>query len=175
MDKRLVCPCGLTCCDCLFHRDEIYKAARELKEILRTSQLDEFLNLIMKHRGWNGVADHFGQERSVIKRQFEPFERWPDFLHVLNGLIDLQCKTTCREAGGCSIGGITRECEALKCINENGFEGCWQCAESEDCERLSFLRGNYGETIDGNLRIIREKGIEAVESRGNEYYAWQRT
>ena len=24
MDKKLVCPCGLTCCDCLFYKKEIY-------------------------------------------------------------------------------------------------------------------------------------------------------
>jgi hypothetical protein len=27
MEKNLVCPCGLTCCDCLFYKSEIYDAA----------------------------------------------------------------------------------------------------------------------------------------------------
>jgi hypothetical protein len=120
------------------------------------------------------MAKHFGQEKSIFKKPFESFEKLPDFLEVLDGIINLQCKTTCQESGGCSIGGTTHECEALTCINENGFEGCWQCEEYENCEKLSFLRRNYGETIDGNLRRMKDEGIEAVKSRGNKYYAWQR-
>jgi hypothetical protein len=174
MDKKLVCPCGLTCCDCLFYKKELYETAKKLRELIQSSQLDTFLKLLVKHKGWNGIAKHFGQEKSVFEKHFESFEKLPDFLEVLDGIINLQCKTTCQESGGCSIGGITHKCKALTCINENGFEGCWQCEEYENCEKLSFLRRNYGETIDGNLRIIKNEGVEAVKSRGNKYYAWQR-
>ena len=98
----------------------------------------------------------------------------PDFLNVLDGIINLQCKATCRESGGCSLGGVTHECEALKCISAKNYEGCWDCGEEERCEKLTFLKRNYGETIEGNLRIIKNEGMNAVKSRGNRYYAWQR-
>jgi hypothetical protein len=174
MDKTLVCPCGLTCCDCLFHRKEIYEAARQLRNVLSSSQLDAFLRLIVANEGWKGIAAHLGQSSSSIEQHFEPLAELPAFLHVLDGIIDLQCKTTCRESGGCSIGGVTRTCEACKCVEEKDLEGCWQCGDSRDCTKLSFLRKSYGETIDGNLEIIRNGGVEAVRPRGNRYYAWQR-
>jgi hypothetical protein len=158
----------------LFYKEEIYQTARKLKEVIRISQLDKFLNLIVKNRGWNGIANHLGQDSSAIEKHFRSFDKLPAFMEVLEGIINLQCKTTCQESGGCSIGGVTHKCEALKCINEKGFEGCWQCGEFKNCEKLSFLRKNYGETIDGNLEIIKNEGVEAVKSRGNEYYAWQR-
>lgn len=98
----------------------------------------------------------------------------PEFLDVLDGLIKLQCKTTCQEVGGCSIGGTTHECDALKCIKSKGFDGCWDCSEYEGCEKLNFLKRGYGETIEGNLKIIKEEGFDEVKPRGNKYYTWQR-
>jgi len=174
MDSKLVCPCGLTCCDCLFYKSQIYEIAGKLKELIKASQLDTFLNLIIENKGWNGIAKHLGQDGSEIGQYFESFKKMPDFLNVLDGIIKLQCKTTCQESGGCSLGGITHECEALKCIRSKRYDGCWDCAEVGSCDKLTFLKRNYGETIEGNLRIIKDEGIEAVKSRGNKYYAWQR-
>jgi electron transport complex protein RnfB len=137
MDRTLVCPCGLTCCDCLFHRKEIYEAARHLRNVLSSSQLDTFLRLIVQNEGWKGIAAHLGQSSSTIKQHFESLAEMPTFLHVLDGIIDLQCKTTCRESGGCSIGGVTRTCEALTCVEEKDLEGCWQCGDFRDCAKMS--------------------------------------
>jgi hypothetical protein len=142
--------------------------------VIQNSQLDRFLDLIVKNKGWRGIANHLGQESSEIEQHFKSFERFSTFLEVLDGLINLQCKTTCREAGGCSIGGVTHKCEALKCINEKDLQGCWECEDFVSCEKLSFLKRNYGDTIDGNLEVIRNNGIKAVKSRGNAYYAWQK-
>ena len=174
MDSKLVCPCGLTCCDCLFYKTEIYEAARKLKELIQASQLDAFLNLIIENKGWKGIAKHLGRDGSEIGQYFESFKKMPDFVNVLDGIIKLQCKTTCQESGGCSLGGVTHECEALRCIRSKRYDGCWDCAEVGSCEKLTFLKRNYGETIEDNLRIIKDEGMEAVKSRGNKYYAWQR-
>jgi hypothetical protein len=174
MDRKFICPCGLTCCDCLFYRSEIYETARKLREVIQISQLDTFLNLIVQNKGWNSIAKYLGQEGSEFARHFDSFKKMPEFLSVLDGIIKLQCTTTCQESGGCSLGGATHECEALKCIKSKKYEGCWDCMKAGSCEKLTFLKRNYGETIEGNLRIIKDEGMEAVKSRGNKYYAWQR-
>jgi len=174
MDRKFICPCGLTCGDCLFYKSEIYETARKLRELIRTSQLDTFLNLIVKNKGWNGIAKYLGKEGSEFAQYFDSFDKMPDFLNVLDGIIKLQCKKTCQESGGCSLGGVTHECETLRCIRSKKYNGCWDCAEIGSCEKLAFLKRNYGETIEGNLRMIKDKGMEAVKSRGNKYYAWQR-
>ncbi len=174
MDKNFVCPCGLTCCDCLFHKSEIYAAASKLRRLIKESQLDIFLVLLSKPESWKAMAEHLGEDGNELGRYFKPFGKMSDFLEVLDSLIKIQCKSTCQEAGGCSLGGVTRECLALRCIKSEKYDGCWDCSEITGCEKLKFLKRGYGETIEGNLSIIKEKGLAAVVSRGNNYYAWQR-
>lgn len=174
MESKFVCPCGLTCCDCLFYKSEIYETAKRLKELIRDSQLDIFLGLLCKNEGWRAMAKHIGEDENEIGRYFQPFKKIPDFLDVLDAIIKIQCKQTCRESGGCSIGEATRECTAKKCIRSKGYDGCWDCAEVEHCDKLNFLKMAYGETIEENLKIMKEKGVDAAQSRGNKYYAWQR-
>jgi len=94
-------------------------------------------------------------------------------MEVLDSIIAIQCKTTCQEVGGCSIGGYTHECSALKCLKSKGYKGCWECTEFENCGKLTLLRHNYGYVVEENLHTIKEKGLEAVKSQGNKYYQWQ--
>lgn len=173
MDKKFVCPCGLICSDCLFYKPEIYDTARKLKDLLKDSQLDVFLKKITDGQGWNVIAKHLRAEGTEISKYFESFKKLSDFLYVLDGLIQLQCKKTCRESGGCSMGGDTHECEAVKCVNAKGYDGCWECAEAKECTKLNFVKRAYGKTIEDNFKIAGENGIEAIKSRGNKYYAWQ--
>ncbi len=174
MDKTFVSPCGLTCCDCLFHKKEIYETASKLKALIKESQLDIFLGLISKNETWKAIAEHKCDDASEMGELFKPFQKMPEFLDVLDGIVKIQCKRTCQEERGCSIGGVTRECLVLKCIKSKGYDGCWNCSEIKNCDKLIFLKRAYGETIEGNLAIIKEKGVDAVASRGNRYYAWQR-
>jgi len=174
VDKKDICACGLTCCDCLFHKEGIYETAAKLKEEIKNSQLDVFLNLIVKNKGWNGIARHLSQDGDVFAEHFKSFEKLPAFMEVLDGIINLQCKTTCSEADGCSIAGDTHQCATLLCCKEKGFVGCWECDSFENCDKLTFLKMNYGDTIEGNLKIIRDHGIGAVKSRSTQYYAWQK-
>lgn len=176
MDKKLVCPCGLTCCDCLFYKSEIYETAYKLKELIKEHELDKFLTILSKN--WRAMEDLLelseDQLSEGIGKQFEVFKQIQEFMNVLDGIVKLQCKTTCREMGGCSFGGNTHECKALKCIKSKKYDGCWQCSEFENCDKLKFLKNGYGYVIEDNLKTIKEKGFEAVKSRGNKYYAWQR-
>lgn len=178
MDEKLVCPCGLTCCDCLFYKTEIYDAANQLKDLLEKHNLVKFLTICSRPESLEVLGEHLGVENGQVENSFsssfETFKHLPEFMTVLDGLINLQCKSTCKEVGGCSIGGNKHECKALQCIRAKGYEGCWQCDEFETCDKLSMLKRNYGYVIEENLKIIKEKGASAVESRGDKYYAWQR-
>lgn len=178
MDKKLVCPCGLTCCDCLFYKSEIYDTAQKLKDLIKEHELDRFLAIVSNKKSLELMGEHLGlsenQIRDEIGKNFNAFKQMPEFLNILDSIIKLQCKSTCKESGGCSIVGRTHECKALKCIKSKNYEGCWQCGEFEDCNNLKFLKGAYGYVIDENLKTIRDKGVGAVMSHGNKYYAWQR-
>ncbi len=178
MDRNLICPCGLTCCDCLFYKDEIYEAAKKLKEVIKKHDFDIFLDLLSDRNGWLALGKHLElseeQTWNKIGRHFDSFKNISDFMSILDSILSLHCQSTCYENDGCSIGGNTQECSALKCIKDKGYDGCWQCNKFEDCEKLELLKNNYGYVIEDNLKIIKEKGIEEVKSRGNKYYAWQR-
>ena len=178
MDKKLVCPCGLTCCDCLFYKSEIYETAQKLKELIKISDLDVFLGTCSKKKNWQAIAQQMRLNEDKawngVGKYFDVFKDMAMFMNILDGIIKLQCKTTCQEADGCSIGGSTHECNALRCVKSKTYDGCWQCDEFVNCNKLSFVKKNYGYIIEENLRIAREKGVKAVKSRGNTYYAWQR-
>lgn len=178
MEKSLVCPCGLTCCDCLFYKKEIYETAHKLKELIVENELDRFLIGNSSEKAWKLLGAHMDLDENQIwdriGSQFDVFKQMPVFMNVLNGIIKLQCNTTCQESSGCSIGGNTHECKALKCIKSKGYNGCWECKDFENCDKLIFLKHGYGNVIEENLTTIKEKGTDAVKSRGNKYYAFQR-
>ncbi|WP_432666651.1 DUF3795 domain-containing protein [Wukongibacter baidiensis] len=178
MDKKLVCPCGLTCCDCLFYKSEIFEAAKNLRDLIREYDFDTFLGLLSIKSGWEALGEHFDLSKDQawykIGKHFDTFNQMPEFMNVLDNIIKLQCKTTCQEISGCSIGGNTHKCSALKCIISKGYDGCWECEEFKNCEKLNLLKHNYGYVIEDNLKIIKEKGFEAISPRGNKYYSWQR-
>ena len=178
MEEKLVCPCGLTCCDCLFYKSEIYDAARKLKEVIELNDLDLFLIGNSRKTNWKSMAEHLmlteDQEWEQVGQYFDMFKDMPLFMKILDGIIKLQCKATCTEAGGCSLAGRTHDCHALECVKSNGYDGCWQCEKFESCDKLNFVKKHYGYVIEENLKIAKEKGIEEVKSHGNKYYAWQR-
>jgi hypothetical protein len=178
MDKKLVCPCGLTCCDCMYYKKEIYEAALKLMNLIVDSKLDIFLEACSNEKTIAAIGEHLDLDRSTLHtklvEKYGVFKEMPTFMNVLEGIIKMQCKITCREARGCSSGGDTIKCKALKCLESKNYEGCWQCGEFENCEKLQFLKMSYGFVINENLRIVREKGEEGVKPRGSQYYAWQR-
>jgi hypothetical protein len=174
MDKKYVCACGLICSDCLFYKSEIYDTAKKLKELIKDSQLDVFLKILSKNEVQRSMAAHLGADENKFGEYFEPFKNLPDFFNVLDGIINIQCKKTCQESGGCSMGGDTKYCEAVKCVKQKGYNGCWECPDNEKCDKLTFQKRSYGKTIEENFNMIKEKGVESVQSRGNKYYEWQR-
>ncbi|UJX39246.1 DUF3795 domain-containing protein [Desulfovibrio sp. JY] len=178
MDKKLVCPCGLTCCDCMFYKDEIYDAALKLKNLIVDSRLDFFLKACSDEKTLAAMGEHLdlgrGSTQIELSEKYGIFKEIPTFMNVLEGIIKIQCKTPCRESRGCSAGGDTIKCTALKCLESKKYDGCWQCGEYEDCEKLKFLKMSYGFVINENLTTIKEEGEEKVRSHGSQYYAWQR-
>lgn len=175
MATKHICPCGLNCLDCLFYKPEIYEAAEKLKEVIETNEFDTFLRMISSNYSW-GVGklfemdqDKTGQE---VYKYFESFKQMPMFLNILNNIVKLQCKKTCQEAGGCSIGGVVHKCDLLKCMESKGYKGCWECSDFEDCDKLKLREKAYGKSIQCNLKTIKSNGAEAVKPRGKSYYVW---
>jgi len=174
MDEKYVCACGLICSDCMFYKREIYETANKLRKQIDKTKMDVFLSILSKEEVSSAMADHLCTDKNELSAHFKAFSKLPAFLEVLDGLINIQCEQTCRETGGCSMCGTTKRCVTVKCVEEKGLNGCWECDARGNCDKLSFQRRSYGRTIEENLAIIHEKGVEAVVSRGDDYYEWQR-
>jgi len=174
MEKKYVCACGLTCCDCLFYRPDFFEAARKMKEIINEFRIDIFFKLLNRRETNERIAEHLNQDKEVFLKKFASFEKMEQFVEVLNAIVEIQCKQTCFENKGCSIGGIKHRCKTIECVNEKGLNGCWECGENERCEKLSFQKMSYGKSVIENLEILRTKGLGCIKSRGNQYYEFQR-
>ncbi|MDC7222283.1 MAG: DUF3795 domain-containing protein [Spirochaetales bacterium] len=174
MEQKYVCPCGLNCKDCMFYKHELFDGAQKLRNQISESRLDTFLWIMSQKESSSSVAKHLNTDSDEFHSYFKSFSKMPIFLEVLDALCNIKCEKTCQEGGGCSMCGTTKECSILPCLQEKGLKGCWECEKKASCENLMFLRQNYGKTIDSNFEIINEKGIPQLESRGNDYYEWQR-
>jgi len=174
MEKKYVCPCGLTCCDCLFYKKEFFESAHAMKKLIEEYRFDYFYNLLSRKKINGKMAEHLKQEKFEYIEKFSIFETMPDFVKTLDGIISIQCKNTCRENNGCSIGGVTHACDVLTCVNEKYIEGCWECTEHQTCKKLSFQKSNYGKTISENIELLKNQGTDSLQARGNQYYEWQR-
>ena len=174
MEDKYVCPCGLTCCDCLFYKREFFDAARTMKRLIDEYRFDVFFGTLSRSEASSHIAAHLGRDRAEFTAMFRAFEHMPEFLQVLEGIIGIQCEQACREKNGCSIGGATHQCKALACVNSKGIEGCWKCAEYTTCDKLAFQRRSYGKTVTENLAQLEREGAASLRSRGNQYYEWQR-
>jgi hypothetical protein len=114
------------------------------------------------------------EDSNKFAEHFKSCNKMNDFLEVLDAIVNIQCKQTCQETGGCSMCGTTKQCQTIKCVKEKQLNGCWECPENNSCNKLIFQKMSYGKTIDENFKIINEHGVEAVPTRGDDYYEWQR-
>jgi len=168
MEPKYIAPCGMTCCDCLFYKSDIYEAAKNFKEAIEKHEFDKFLT-------------HFSKAKNMTF--FHDFKKLPEFMAMLEKIAAMQCERVCSEARGCSIpevdevaGDIVKEshkCHVLVCIESKGYEGCWDCGELETCEKKKFFTSTYGDVPVENCILVRDHGKDAVKPRGNKYYIWQ--
>ena len=135
--------CGLYCGDCFSYRGTIPDMARDLRKELRKAKFAR-------------LADGLSREVSF----FKVFEAYPACYEVLGAMVKMRCKKGCRDGGG------NPYCAMRKCAQRKSIEGCWECDEFEDCEKLAFLEPMHGDEHLKNLRRIRRRGVPAfLESR----------
>lgn len=130
----LIAYCGLVCTDCHGFSQKIPDLARDLRKELRESKYDRFASFISTHS--------FGKD----------FAEYEACYKVLGAMVRFRCHKGCRGGGGSPF------CNIRKCCQKNGFIGCWECTDFEDCKKLDFLRPVHGEGHLKNLRSIKKKG-----------------
>lgn len=134
VDKGLMAYCGLYCGDCPSHKGNIADMARDLRKVLRQSRFDVFAREI----------------------PFKQFQHYPECYECLGAMVKMRCKRLCRGNGG------PPNCKIRKCCLKRGYEGCWECLEFEDCEKLAWLTKIHKDAHIKNMRIIAKEGVSAL-------------
>jgi hypothetical protein len=147
--------CGLYCPDCIRYKSKATDLAKALLDELKVT----------------GFKRYAGLKSSSVKQlnRVKQFEHYKECCDVLQAIVTLQCNRPCRTGGGCP----TFSCRILECCKSKGFEGCWQCGKSANCEQLKPLEPIHGVCVKENLRSIRESGLEQWIKNRCEPYIWQ--
>ncbi|MBU1741003.1 MAG: DUF3795 domain-containing protein [Proteobacteria bacterium] len=149
-NRALIAFCGLYCGDCLRLGSRAAELAAKLRAELEKSRFAEYVQ---------------------VKSEFAPeFQDYPDFLKVLQAVIDLDCPSGCRK-GGCP--GL--DCAIRACCLDKQLDGCWECDGLDQCDRFDFLTPWHGDVVRHNLRPIRALGPEAWLERRPLFYVWLKT
>ena len=138
VDKNLVTFCGLYCGDCPGYTGVLADTARDLRKTLRHTRFD------------------------IFAREFptKQFKHYAECYECLGAMMKMRCRQKCRDRGS------NAKCKIRRCCLKRGYEGCWECAEFEDCENLAWLTTVHKDAHIKNLRIIAKEGIGAlVEGR----------
>jgi len=138
--------CGLYCGDCPNHTGVIADQARDLRKELRRYRFEKTAELLSTFPF------------------FRVYEKYNDCYQVLGAMVKMRCGKTCRN------GGANPACKIRKCAQKKELEGCWECGEFENCEKLDFLNTNHGRAHILNLKKLAKQGPEAFEQGEKHWY-----
>jgi hypothetical protein len=138
--------CGLHCTRCFGNTGAVADLARDLRKELRAYRYDLFAEV--------AAREGFGKV----------FADYDKCYQVLGAMVKFRCRKGCRPGGGNPF------CNIRKCAKGRGHEGCWECDEFAECEKLEFLEGAHGGAHTRNLRRLRRDGVEEFVEKGGEWY-----
>ena len=133
LDKNLIGYCGLYCGDCPGHTGVIADLAKDLRKQLRKYKFETFAEYL----------------------PIKEFKNYKECYEVLGAMVKLRCKRTYRDRKRATSCGI------WKCCREQSFQGCWECDQFMDCEKLKVLEPLHKDFPIKNLRKIRRSGVES--------------
>lgn len=132
LDENLIGYCGLYCGDCVGYTGVIADLAKDLRKEMRKAKFDIIADAI----------------------PIKEFKHYKDAYEFLGALVRLRCRKTCRGDGG------PPSCEIRKCSRKKPYDGCWECEEFEECQKLKVLELLHKDSHIKNLRKIRRVGIK---------------
>ncbi len=145
-DRKYTALCGLYCLDCIPSNQAFFEAVGALRDML--SELN------------------FGIYARLKAKTQPVFEDYPVFDEVLAGIETLACPAPCTD------GGCKPDCKVRRCVGRKNYEGCWECAQHHTCRLLEPLKNYHGKTIDHNLEMIKERGLDNWSDKRGKHYTW---
>jgi hypothetical protein len=147
-EAELTVYCGLYCGDCLRYKSKAVELARDLICELQAVQFDKYAEV----------------KSAAVKEM----EHYKECRQVLDAIVRLGCDTPCRAGGDGCLG----PCEIKRCVKLKNLEGCWECDVLERCDKFEFFKPIHGDTTKGNLRKIKEYGLNGWVEHREKFYSW---
>jgi hypothetical protein len=144
---ELTAYCGLYCGDCIRYKNRVSDLACELIGELQKARFEKYAEV-----------------KSLFVKELKHYKQC---CQVLESLVELQCRSGCRN-GGCP----TFSCRIIECCGSHGFRGCWECDRFDGCEAFRFLEPFHGDIPLKNLRKIRELGLDKWVRHREKFYLW---
>jgi hypothetical protein len=136
-DKNLIAYCGLYCGDCPIGKREIADLAKKLMEKLNETDFPRI-----------------AQGLPEVHKEYRAFDNYQKFDEVLALIGKINCGKPCKDGGG------EESCQIRNCCQEKKIEGCWECEEFENCQKLMWIKPVNQDNHIKNLRIIKHQGID---------------
>lgn len=141
--------CGLYCGDCIRFRSKTTQLAKDLMTELQIVQFDKYAEV-----------------KSAAVKELEHYD---ECIQVLDAIVNLGCDTLCTAGGD----GCSQSCEIKSCVQSKHLSGCWGCNEFEMCDKFEFLKPIHGDTTKGNLRKIKQYGLDGWVKHRGKFYPWK--
>ncbi|NWF94866.1 MAG: DUF3795 domain-containing protein [Candidatus Thorarchaeota archaeon] len=145
-DTSEIAYCGIYCAECPSKTGVIADLARDLRKALRDYRYDRIAESV----------------KSIPF--FESFKHYSEAYEFLGGLVKMRCKNGCKGGGGPPF------CKMRKCCIEKEISGCWECEDSQTCDKLDFLKPSHGDAHRKNLRTLRRSGVSAFLEGPRHWY-----
>ena len=147
---RFTAYCGLFCADCIPGNKELFHTVKKLEHLLEQSAFAHY-------------AVYKSQKSGI-------FAKYGNFLRVLREIKRLECTGSCYD-GPVSDLGCTPDCPIRACVREKGFEGCWDCPDHSECDKLAEYK-EFHPGLEQNLATIRNLGVQNWIPYRGKHYRW---
>lgn len=148
-ELELMAPCGLYCADCNRYRSRSAELARKL--------LDE-LN-----------ARNFARYARAKQQADKKLLDYDKCAGTLGEIAALDC-AGCRKSNGCA----GEPCAIMLCARRKSYDGCWQCDETDKCNKFEFLKPFHGDASQQNINRIKKVGLENSIKHRAKFYIWDK-
>ncbi len=148
--KQKTAYCGIYCPDCIRYNNKFDTYARQLRDELKNIEFHKYAE----------IETPFGAN----------FHKYKEFTEVLNALSNAQCDKPCRVGGGCS----GTPCKIMECCISNHYEGCWECAELDECDKFDILEPRCGQMPKNNIKKIKKYGVQKWSETRDKFYIWSK-
>ncbi len=151
-DVLLTAYCGLYCGDCLRYHSKASDLAKKLLEEFEATDFQFYADA--KSKSQDSIKELAHSKRCC---------------KVLEAIVALKCDESCYAGSGCK----QFSCNIVKCCQEKGYQGCWECGDYENCEQFTSLKPFHGDNNIFNLRMIARYGLNKWTQYRSKFYIWQ--